>query len=104
MENAHIERKNPDRGVDWRNRAACIVEDPELFFPVGTTGPALSQINEAKKVCKGCTVRDICLQWALANDEWGVWGGTTQDERRSYKRRHRVGRSVLQNQLNNKIA
>ena len=57
--------------------------DPELFFPVGNTGPALAQIDRAKQVCAGCAVRVPCLEWALASgQDAGVWGGTTEDERR----------------------
>src|SRR6478735_390061 len=68
--------------MDWRHRAACLTEDPELFFPVGNTGPALMQIQEAKKVCKRCDVREACLQWALdAGQDHGVWGGLSEDER-----------------------
>ena len=40
--------------MDWRNRAACLDEDPELFFPIGNTGPAIRQIEEAKTVCRRC--------------------------------------------------
>ena len=74
--------------MDWRHEAACLTEDPELFFPVGNTGPALLQIEEAKKVCARCTVRDKCLHWALeTGQDHGVWGGMSEDERRAMKRR-----------------
>ena len=43
--------------MDWRNRSACLDEDPELFFPIGNTGPAILQIEEAKQVCRRCEVR-----------------------------------------------
>jgi WhiB family transcriptional regulator, redox-sensing transcriptional regulator len=73
--------------MDWRTRAACTDEDPELFFPVGTTGPAIEQAEEAKRVCIRCEVREPCLEFALAtNQDAGIWGGLTEDERRSLKR------------------
>lgn len=73
---------------DWRHRAACRDEDPELFFPVGNTGPALLQIEDAKAVCRRCDVADQCLQWALeSGQDAGVWGGASEDERRAMKRR-----------------
>ncbi|MCI6585058.1 MAG: WhiB family transcriptional regulator [Mobiluncus porci] len=75
--------------MDWRDQAACLTVDPELFFPVGNTGPALAQIEEAKAVCATCAVTEICLKWALDNNQdSGVWGGTSEDERRSLKRRN----------------
>jgi WhiB family redox-sensing transcriptional regulator len=52
--------------MDWRHRAACrATVDPELFFPVGTSGPALQQVIEAKTVCHRCPVSAECLRWAL---------------------------------------
>src|SRR5687767_2880205 len=73
--------------MDWRQQAACLDEDPELFFPVGTTGPALEQVERAKAVCRSCAVIDACLEWALeSNQDAGVWGGMSEDERRTLRR------------------
>jgi WhiB family transcriptional regulator, redox-sensing transcriptional regulator len=74
--------------MTWRNRATCLGEDPELFFPIGNTGPALVQIEEAKAICRRCEVVDTCLRWAMESGaDTGVWGGLSDDERRSLKRR-----------------
>lgn len=67
---------------DWRHRAVCRNEDAELFFPLGTSGPVLRQIAEAKAVCRRCPVAGECLEWALIRGEVGIWGGTTEEERR----------------------
>jgi WhiB family redox-sensing transcriptional regulator len=73
---------------DWRHDSACREEDPEMFFPVGTTGPAQLQVTEAKSVCHRCPVASDCLAWALASgQDFGVWGGMSEDERRALKRR-----------------
>ncbi len=74
--------------MDWRHRALCRDEDPELFFPIGTTGPALFQVEQAKAVCRRCPVARECLDWALATgQDSGVWGALSEDERRALKRR-----------------
>ncbi|MES5824881.1 WhiB family transcriptional regulator [Streptomyces sp. RG80] len=71
-----------------RPRAACVDEDPELFFPIGETGPALLQIEDAKAVCCRCPLIESCLKGALERGEAaGVWGGLSEKERRSLKRR-----------------
>ncbi len=73
--------------MEWVHRARCKDEDPELFFPVGTTGPAAVQIEAAKAVCMQCEAQPECLEFALAtNQESGVWGGTSEDERRKLRR------------------
>jgi len=72
---------------DWRTLAACRDTDPDLFFPVGTTGPALQQIDAAKAVCRQCEAQGPCLEFALAtNQESGVWGGTSEEERRKIRK------------------
>ena len=74
--------------MDWRSKAACLTVDPELFFPIGNTGPAIMQVAEAKSVCRGCSVVGVCLQWAIDNNQdAGVWGGMSEEERRALKRR-----------------
>jgi WhiB family transcriptional regulator, redox-sensing transcriptional regulator len=73
-------------GVDWRHRAACLNEDPELFFPVGNCGPALIQIVHAKTVCARCCVSGDCLRWALeSGQDTGVCGGSSEQERRDLR-------------------
>ena len=73
--------------VSWRANASCRDTDPELFFPVGTTGLALDQIASAKAVCFSCPAQDPCLEYALlTNQDSGVWGGSSEEERRHLRR------------------
>jgi len=65
--------------MDWRTRAACLHDDPELFFPDCTSGPV---IDRAKQICGGCPVRARCLDWTLSHGAaFGIWGGRTEAER-----------------------
>ena len=66
----------------WQAQANCMGVDPDLFFPErgGST-------REAKEVCRGCVVREDCLEYALANGEkFGIWGGMSERERRRVRR------------------
>ena len=64
------------------DEAACQSTDPDLFFP----NEELS-VQTAKRICRGCPVRTQCLEFALdARLEHGVWGGLTENERRSLRR------------------
>lgn len=67
----------------WAAYAACREADPDLFFG-GTEG----QSREAVKICRGCAVREECLEWALdMRMSYGIWGGLTERERRRALRR-----------------
>jgi len=77
----------------WRKEALCKDTDPELFFPVGSTGQALQQITAAKSVCGECTVKTECLEFAIeTNQDCGIWGGTSEDERRDIRRKMAAAR------------
>ena len=76
--------------MEWVNTAKCREEDPELFFPTGTSGPAEAQVDAAKSVCGQCEVSSKCLEWALVTgQDSGVWGGLSEEERRSERRSRR---------------
>jgi WhiB family transcriptional regulator, redox-sensing transcriptional regulator len=78
---------------NWRLTAACRDTDPDLFFPVGTTGPAIEQIENAKAVCSECEARQPCLEYAITtNQDSGIWGGTSEEERRKLRRQWAAGR------------
>jgi WhiB family transcriptional regulator, redox-sensing transcriptional regulator len=73
--------------MTWHQQAACLSVDPELFFPNGTTGDHAQQATVAKRVCMACPVRVTCLEFALeSRQDFGVWGGMTEEERRSLRR------------------
>jgi len=76
---------------DWRERAACLDQDPELFFPIGEAGHSPdAQIADAVAVCHRCEVAKECLRFAVdINADHGIWGGRTDGERLSMKRRSR---------------
>lgn len=74
--------------TDWQDVGACRDSDPSLFFPIGTTGPAVGQITEAVAICQTCVVADVCLEYAFeTNQESGVWGGYPEEDRRRLRKR-----------------
>jgi WhiB family redox-sensing transcriptional regulator len=80
----------PTAGEDWRAAAACRSADPELFFPVSDVGKSLEQVIEAKGICADCRVPRECLAFALRTHQaYGIWGGTTEEER-AIARRNRI--------------
>lgn len=71
----------------WRRRAACRGVDPELFHPFRG-----ESMTEALAICERCPVRTDCLEHALATPERvGIWGGTSERQRRVLRRQRRLG-------------
>lgn len=76
----------------WVQRARCRDEDPELFFPVGTSPTAIEQTRRAIEICRRCPVRVECLEWSLDTcQDAGVWGGFGEEDRRQVRRARRRG-------------
>lgn len=74
----------------WRSQSSCRNAEAELFFPTGTTGKALAQMEVAKEICRGCPVVEECLIFAVTtNQEYGIWGGLDEEERRDVRRKWR---------------
>ncbi len=79
--------KDHEPDLSWRAGALCRDTSPELFFPVGTTGQAVEQIDAARNVCLSCPSKEPCLEFALAtNQDSGVWGATSEEDRRHLRR------------------
>jgi WhiB family redox-sensing transcriptional regulator len=83
------EGRRSDVSMDWKAKAGCLDEDPELFFPIGTTGAALDQIDRAKAVCRQCKAITQCLDWAMERTSKRHMGRSHKDERRSWRRAQR---------------
>ena len=74
----------------WHDFANCLGVDPDLFFPERG-----ASTKEAKEVCRGCVVRDDCLEYALQNGEkFGIWGGMSERERRRIRRQRALARAA----------
>jgi WhiB family transcriptional regulator, redox-sensing transcriptional regulator len=72
----------------WRLLAACRSADPDLFFPISSSGESVAQVRRAKAICARCLVRRDCLAFALRTKQAdGVWGGMSEQERRQVNRR-----------------
>jgi len=72
----------PIRREHWRILAACRSADPDLFFPISSSGSSLAQVAQAKAICAGCPVRRECLAFAVRTHQvHGVWGGLSEQER-----------------------
>ena len=69
------------------NALPCRDEDPELFFVTGPGQASAHQLEAAKAVCRRCPVAAACGEWALSTgQDFGVWGGLSEDERRAVRR------------------
>jgi WhiB family redox-sensing transcriptional regulator len=80
-----ITTQEPTR-AGWQDLANCLGVDPDLFFPERG-----ASTREAKEVCRGCVVREECLEYALAHGEkFGIWGGLSERERRRIRRARNV--------------
>jgi WhiB family transcriptional regulator, redox-sensing transcriptional regulator len=80
--------------AEWWSLAACQSVDPDLFFPMSATNPARSELAAAKAVCEGCRVQAECLRYALAAGQLqGIWGGTSEEERRLLRQRRAKARA-----------
>lgn len=76
----------PDLITDWKVRAACAGYPNGLFFP----GPEATEhsVERAQSICSMCPVTGACLQYAFeTNQRSGIWGGTTEDHRKSLRRK-----------------
>jgi WhiB family redox-sensing transcriptional regulator len=76
--------KKASPSPDWRKRACAFVLDPDIFFPGDDKIKDVPEI--AASYCRRCEISRECLEWALDNAPYGVWGNTTGEQRKRLKR------------------
>lgn len=78
-----IDKRDYD-SMAWAEQGACRGSKSSLWFPEpGKNAP------HALAICKECPVRAECLDYAMVNGErFGVWGGTTEKDRRKLRHRY----------------
>jgi WhiB family redox-sensing transcriptional regulator len=76
----------PEENNSWMEDALCRGSDPAVFFPSDGVG-----VEQIRRVCADCVVRTACLEYALRHRiDHGVWGGTSERERRRILARRRA--------------
>ncbi len=74
--------------ADWTAEGKCRDMDPAIFFPSDGIG-----VQAAQRICVDCPVKVACREYALADRiDHGVWGGTSERERRRILRQRRLAR------------
>ena len=72
--------------------AEAICDGAECFFPdeeEDTAETYAAKVAQAKSLCAECPVSELCREWGLSQETFGIWGGLTEKERRSENRRRR---------------
>lgn len=73
--------------ISWKDRGACLGADLNLFLPPLGERKDERRVREqeAKEICGRCAVMEQCLNWALQHNEHGVWGGTSDEDRKKLR-------------------
>ena len=64
----------------WMEDALCQEVGVEVFFPPDDKPVSRDFYRQAKRICDNCPVKKQCLDFGIS-DQYGVWGGTTPQER-----------------------
>jgi len=76
--------------TEWMQRGLCREIPPAVFFPSDGVG-----VEAARRICANCPVKEPCLEYALSfRIDHGVWGGSSERERRRILKRRRVGAAI----------
>ncbi len=75
--------------LKWQNGASCTGANANLFFPQRG-----ASTREAKSICRECSVRPECLEFAISTGEkFGIWGGMSERERRRVRKERQIAAS-----------
>ena len=82
--------------AEWREEAACLAYPAVVFFGLDDSETPVerrSREEKAKRICETCPVQRECLEYALATrEQYGIWGGLTEIERKALLRARAAGR------------
>jgi WhiB family redox-sensing transcriptional regulator len=88
---SHIPKGGRVRDTDWMRRAACRGMDTSaIFFDGPDTPPRAKKNDTTRRVCIACPVKVECLEFAIENNESGVWNHTNEVDRRNLRSQKRA--------------
>lgn len=78
------------KAMDEMDEPTACTNFPDAFYPEKGASGAAQEIVWAKESCAACPVRQLCAEYALNNEEHGIWGGMAANERRDLRRQLKI--------------
>lgn len=70
---------------------SCYGIGTEVFYPISTLTPRQFDYQMIEKVCGSCPFKQQCFDYAVCHEPYGIWAGTTPNERKLFREKHKIG-------------
>jgi WhiB family redox-sensing transcriptional regulator len=74
----------------FKNTPSCLGLEIDLFFTPDDENSNYLHLDQVKRMCAACPAKDECFDYAIEYAVFGLWAGTTKNERDAYRNKHGI--------------